>query len=77
MTLRNIALCDIITLRYITLQYITLRKFSVDPLKISPFAPELFLPDDRQLYFENGSEVPILPLTGSVLALEYKIRKTG
>ena len=73
MTLRNSALCYIITLRYITLQY----RSTKDPLKMSPFAPELFLPDDRQLYFENGSEVPILPLTGSVLALEYKIRKTG
>jgi len=69
MTLRNITLCYITTLLYITLQYITLRKFSEDPPKISPFAPELFLSDNRQLYFENGSEVPILLLTGTVLAI--------
>ena len=70
MTLRNITLCYIITLRYITLQYIILRKFSEDPPKISTFAPELFLSDNRQLYFENGSEAPILLLTGTVLAPE-------
>ena len=60
MTLRNITICYVITLR----------KFSEDPPKISPFALELFLSDGRQLCFENGSEVPILPLTGNVLAQE-------